>query len=310
MKTIGFPISHKENEKRRALLPKDIKKIHHPEYLFFEKGYGDVMNIGDKDYINAGANIVSRSDVLTKDIICEPKIGDADYLDELKNKTIFGWIHALQKTDVKDIIIKNSLTAIAWENMNKFGRHVFWRNNEIAGEAAVMHAFLCFGKMPYDCVVAVIGRGNTAKGAINILNKLGAKVVVYNRKTQMLVHEEIERYDVIVNCVCWDNSRGDHIIYKSDLSNMKNHSMIIDVSCDNSGAIETSHQTTIENPTYNVCGVMHYVVDHTPSIYYYSFSEENSKVLVPYIQALQSETNNQVLDRSTIIKNGIVIDKE
>lgn len=35
MKTIGFPISHKENENRRALLPEHIINIEHPECLWF-----------------------------------------------------------------------------------------------------------------------------------------------------------------------------------------------------------------------------------------------------------------------------------
>ena len=47
MKTIGFPISHKENENRRAIIPIHIKFISNPEYLFFEKGYGNILGIGD-----------------------------------------------------------------------------------------------------------------------------------------------------------------------------------------------------------------------------------------------------------------------
>lgn len=40
MKTIGFPISHKENENRRAIVPEHIRYMKYPEKLFFEKGYG------------------------------------------------------------------------------------------------------------------------------------------------------------------------------------------------------------------------------------------------------------------------------
>ena len=45
MKTIGFLISHKDNERRRALLPKDIKGIEFPDKLFFESGYGECIGI-------------------------------------------------------------------------------------------------------------------------------------------------------------------------------------------------------------------------------------------------------------------------
>lgn len=55
------------------------------------------------------------------------------------------------------------------------GRHVFWRNNESAGEAAIMHAFTLYGKLPYERNVAILGRGNSARGAYKFLSELGAK---------------------------------------------------------------------------------------------------------------------------------------
>jgi N5-(carboxyethyl)ornithine synthase len=73
MKTVGFPISRKENEKRRAIVPQDISKIRHPELLFFETGYGAVLGISDEDYIKAGANITSCEEVLKKRYYMRPK---------------------------------------------------------------------------------------------------------------------------------------------------------------------------------------------------------------------------------------------
>lgn len=190
------------------------------------------------------------------------------------------------------------------------GCHIFRRNNELAGEAAVVHAFQCYGRMPYETSVAVIGRGNTARGAIKILNMLGAKVMQYDRRTKELLREEIGKYDVIVNCVLWDVSRKDHIIYKDDLKRMKHGSMIIDVSCDRIGGVETSIPTTIDNPTYKVEGVLHYVVDHTPALFYKTFSEDNSEVIWPYINELITGEYDETLKDSLIIKNGTVVDQE
>lgn len=310
MKTIGFPISHKENENRRAIIPIHIKFISNPEYLFFEKGYGNVLGIGDEEYQRVGANIASREEVLQKDIICDPKIGDAEYLEVLKNQIIFGWVHATQNRDITDKIINGNLTAYAWEKMFEKGRHVFWRNNELAGEAAVMHAFQCYGKMPYESDVAVIGRGNTARGAIKILNMLGAKVQQYDRRTEELLRDEIGKYDVIVNCVLWDVLREDHIIARDDLKRMKNNSMIIDVSCDRNGAVETCVPTTVEAPTYMVDGVLHYAVDHTPTLFYKTFSYENSALMWPYIDMLVKSMSNQILNMALIIEKGNIVDKE
>ena len=311
MNTIGFPISHKENEKRRAIIPEHIKLLNHSSQLYFEKGYGKVLGISDDKYRNIGCNIVSREEALSQSVICDPKIGDAEYLDNLKSgQIIFGWIHATQNPNITDKLINNKLTGYAWEKMNYKGRHLFWRNNELAGEAAVLHAFQCFGKMPYETKVAVIGRGNTARGAIKILNMLGAEVIQYERRTENLLREEIDQYDVIVNCILWDVMRKDHIIYRTDLQRMKPNSMIIDVSCDRNGGIETSVPTTISCPTYEVDGVLHYVVDHTPALFYKTFSYNNSQIIYPYLEELITGNINKVLQDSLIIKNGEIVDKE
>ncbi|WP_295086882.1 N(5)-(carboxyethyl)ornithine synthase [Ruminococcus sp.] len=310
MKTVGFPISHKENEKRRAIVPKDISRITNPNMLFIEEGFGEVLGISDSEYISMGCNVASHDLILQQDIICDPKVGDADYLNKLNGQTVFGWVHATQNRHITDIIISNKITAYAWEKMFQNGRHVFWFNNELAGEAAVINAFQCYGMLPFGLNVAVIGNGNTARGAIRVLNMLGAKVMQYNRRTEKLLQEEIGKYDVIVNCVLWDVQRNDHIIYRSDLRKMKKGALIIDVSCDHDGAIESSHPTTIEEPTYVEEGILHYSVDHTPAIFYKTFSYQNSMLIIEYLNDLITENYNEILSASMIVNKGAIVDEE
>ena len=311
MKTIGFPISHKENEQRRAIVPQDISRLSNPQLIYIESGFGEVLGLTDEDYSMTGCNVLSHDEVLKQDIICDPKIGDADYLEMLnRSQTIFGWIHATQNRDITDKIVSHNLTAYAWEKMFEGGRHVFWFNNELAGEAAVIHAFQCYGELPFGLRVAVIGAGNTARGAIKVLNMLGANVMQYNRRTELLLRKEISNYDVIVNCILWDVNRKDHIIFRDDLKRMKKGAMIIDVSCDRCGGIESSIPTTIEKPVYYVDGILHYAVDHTPSIFYKTFSYQNSDILVPYLECLMSEKKSQVLDEALIIFDGKIVDNE
>ena len=310
-KTIGFAISSKENEKRRAVTPEDLSSLDNPGYVYFEEGYGEVLGISDEEFEEKGCHVCSREEILQKDIVCDPKIGDADYLKDLKSgQTIFGWVHATQNRDITDILVENELTAYAWEKMNENGRHVFWRNNELAGEAAVMNAFQFYGRMPYETNCAVLGKGNTAKGAVRVLYMLGANVMQYDYYNEDLFKQEIGNYDVIVNCILWDVTRSDHIIFREDLKKMKKASMIIDVSCDRNGGIETCIPTTIENPTYVVDGVLHYAVDHTPSLLYKTFSYENSKILCPYLDQLITGDIGPVLKDSLIIQNGIILDDE
>lgn len=310
LKTVGMPVSHKENEKRRALIPCDIRYLKHPGQVFVEEGYGDVLGYTDADYKAAGVQVCSREEVLLKDIICDPKIGDADYLPSLEDKTVFGWFHAVQNKDIADRLEAGRLTAFAWEDMYENGRHVFWRNNEIAGEAAVQHAYMCHGVFPRHTMAAVLGRGNTARGAIRTLNYMGAEVVQYDRRTEALFRKELDRYDVVINCILWDSSRQDHIIYREDLKRMKRNALIIDISCDRNGGIETSIPTTIENPTYQVDGITHYVVDHSPSIFWKTASESLSCETVKYLDRLIEGTaaEDAVLGKAMIYRDGEMLD--
>ena len=310
MKTIGFPISTKENEKRRCLIPKHISSIKNKKSIYIETGYGNVLGFTDEDYSREGVNVITREEVLKKDIICDPKIGDAEYLSQLKDQIVFGWVHAVQNKNITEIMVKNKITAYAWEDMYDSGRHVFWRNNEIAGEAAIMHAYTLYGLFPYNTKVAILGRGNVARGALKILTLMGADVMVYTRKMEQLFRKEISKYDVIVNAILWDTSRKDHIIYKEDLKRMKKGALIIDISCDRNGGIETCIPTTIDNPTYVIDGITHYAVDHTPSLFYKTISESLSEIMIMYIDDLiEGNMNNDVLNNSLIIDHGKIIDQ-
>lgn len=307
MVTVGFPISHKENENRRALIPSDVRSVTYPERLLFETGYGDVLGFPDEDYKRAGASVVSREEALRQPVVCDAKVGDADYLHELRGQTVFGWVHAVLNRDITDALVEGKLTAYAWEEMYYKGRHVFWRNNEIAGEAAVSHAYMCHGVFPYLTRVAVLGRGNIARGAIRTLNFMGADVTVYDRRTEALLREELPRYDVVVNAILWDKMRKDHIVYREDLKRMKHGAMIIDISCDRAGAVETSVPTSIDHPTYKIDGITHYAVDHTPALFYKSTSESISKELPPYLNEL-IEGKIDLLKSALIVDHGDIVD--
>lgn len=304
-RTMGLLISHKNNEKRRAILPDEVKQLKHPDRLFFEKGYGESVDYLDQEYIDAGANVVTRDCAMKCDIITDVKLGDADYLDNLEDgKTLFGWAHAAQGVDFTSKCLEKNFTVVAWEEIFEKGRYIFYRNREVAGEAAIMQAFCYYGKMPYESKIAIIGNGQTAKGVLRVLHGLGANVDVYGRKLEKLFHEKKYEYDVIVNCVMWDISRMDHLIYKKDLQRMKHHSMIVDVSCDPHLGVETSEPTTISNPVYEIDGVLHYAVDNTPAMFPFTVSKVLSEGNVELIDYMIEENYTESLKNAMVIENG------
>ena len=135
------------------------------------------------------------------------------------------------------------------------------------------------------------------------------QVTVYDRRTEALFRQEIDQYDVLINGVLWDTSRKDHILYKEDLKRMKKGALIIDISCDRGGGIETCIPTSLTDPIYTVDGIVHYAVEHTPTLFYKTISHSLSGSLVNYLDDLIEDVENSVLASALIIKNGQIIDQ-
>lgn len=306
---MGFLISKKNNEKRRALMPKDLFKISHINQLYFEKGYGESLGISDSEYIEKGANILPRKDVLNCEILVDVKLGDGDYIDNLSSgKLLVGWAHAVQGLDFTTAALVGKHTVLAWEEIFEGGRYLFYRNREIAGEAAIIQSFRYCGKMPYDTKVAIIGNGQTARGALRVLYGLGATVDVYNRSLESLFKQRMFEYDVIVNCVLWDTNRTDRLIYKEDLKKFKSGTMIVDVSCNHGLEIETTHPTTIDNPVYIVDGVIHYAVDNTPAMFPITVTNHLSEKFSDFVDQIIDNDLSEELRKAIVINNGTIMD--
>ncbi|MDO4306314.1 MAG: N(5)-(carboxyethyl)ornithine synthase [Eubacteriales bacterium] len=308
-RTMGFLISHKNNEKRRALLPKDLSMIKNCDCLYFESGYGESVNCTDEEYLRYGVHVVSREEVLECDIIVDVKLGDADYLEEIEDgKILCGWAHAVQGIEFTSVCLKKNFTVIAWEEIFEHGQYIFHRNREVAGEAGILQAFLYCGKMPYDTKVAILGNGQTAKGALRVLNGLGAEVDVYGRNLENLFKRNMDQYDVLVNCIMWDTNRTDRIIYREDLKRLKKGCMIVDISCDPNLEIETTHATTIDNPVYVVDGIIHYAVDNTPAMFPYTVTKVLSSGFALYVDQILENRLSESINKATVIKEGNIKD--
>ena len=197
MKIGVFKTSYKENEKRVPIYPEHIQKISKPirEQLVFEENYGFDYGYTNEDIKNLGCSLAAREELYQCDIIILPKPVAAD-LEQMKEGGILcGWTHAVQQRDITDLAIQKKLTLLAWEEMNlvnKHGKlHIFYRNNELAGYAGVLH-FLELKGMdghygPRKKVV-ILGYGSVSRGAIYALQGRGFNnIVVYTQRPSHLV---------------------------------------------------------------------------------------------------------------------------
>jgi N5-(carboxyethyl)ornithine synthase len=307
--TVGLAIPDKENERRRALLPDDLAKMTYASSVVVEEGYGLSTGVSDEMYVAAGATVAPRPAVMSQQVVCTMKSpSDRDFGMMAEGQTLFCWVHAVQGREVVDRLIDKRMSAVAWEDMFRAGRHVFWLNNRIAGYAAILHVSTVTGESLEGRSAAVIGRGNVAEGAHACLTRLGARVRVYDRETEGLLREEIGCFDLVVNAVLWDVFRTDHIVYRDDLARMKPGSWIVDVSCDEAMGIESSRPTTIEDPVYLESGIWHYVVDHTPAILHRDATRSVSAAVWPYLDLLCAGRDDEVLSAAYALRDGVITD--
>lgn len=308
--TIGFVKSEKPYEKRIAVLPSDIMKIKHSACLYFEKGYASDFFIKDEEYARLGCHIVDKQEALQQDIICDTKIGEATYLSQLKDESIiFGWIHAAADEQLTNLLMDKKMTCFAWEELYENHRHIFWENNRIAGAGGVLNAVQYSGFLPQGCSAGIIGRGDTAMGAYQILSQLGANVRMYNRNQEKLFKKELHEFDIIVMAVRWDTMRDDYLISTEDFTQIKESAIIVDVSDDVDGAIEKSISTSIKDAIYYREGRMVYSVGNVPSLFFKTATLGISKAIISFLDALVEQKNNAVLKRALIINHGEIVDK-
>ena len=334
MKVGIFKLSFKENEKRLPIHPDDIKSIEPRvlSQLYFEEGYGLDYGYTDEQLISWGCNITTREELYEKEIIILPKPVVADLEKMKKYGILCGWTHAVQQRDITDIAIEKNLTFLAWEEMfdetkPREESHIFYRNNELAGYAGVLHYLELKGDDGWygtDKKVVVFGHGSVSKGAITAFMGRGiydiivytkrpvnevvnrSRGVVYKNINDGTIYEDLASADIIFNGVLQDvNNPLMFIKTPGELNSLKNNVGIIDISCDKGMGFYFAEPTSFENPTIDLGrGITYYSVDHTPTYLWNAATLEISRALLPYLNII---VDPKWWDTSLTIRNSIDI---
>lgn len=340
--------SNKENERRYPIYWEHLENFTKDELenLYFEENYPGLHKFSHATDVN----YMSRENIFkTCDLLILPKPTDFDLSLLRENQILWGWPHTVQGHYITDVSIQKKLTIIAWENMftwsdNTKKDHVFARNNEMAGYAAVNHFMELQGITPgaygKELKIAIMGYGSTSKGAINSLIGLGAlDITVFSKREKFqivdaiknvkykqykIINGEVEidgknsadvlmQYDLILNCVLQDPISPLTFLKNCDLVSDKSKKMIIDISCDNKMGFDFATPTSFDLPIIETDKYIYYAVDHTPSYYWNSASYEVSGALIPYLDHIIKNgtyKGNIVLERAVDIESGEIRNKK
>ena len=318
---IGVPREIKPNENRVALTPGGAELlIANKHTVIIEKDAGVGSGFSDEMYIRTGAKIIptaaevyGQADMIMK--VKEPIAPEYGLIKE--NQVLFTYFHFAASRELTDAMIKAKAICIAYETVMKPDNSLplLIPMSEVAGRMAPQEGAkylertmggrgVLLGGVPgtEPANVLVLGGGIVGTNAAKIAAGFGAKVTIMdnnlyrlrylddvmakNVNTVMSTPDNIRRHaqqaDLVIGAVLIAGAKAPHLITKDMLSTMKHGAVVVDVSVDQGGCIETCKPTTHENPTYVVDGILHYCVANMPGAVPYTSTVALTNATLPY----------------------------
>lgn len=134
--------------------------------------------------------------------------------------------------------------------------------------------------------------------------KLGPNVE-FVMSNQENIERLVKQTDLLINCTLWPKWRTDHLVSRELVRQMKKDAMIVDVSCDEHGAIETCRNTYHSDPTYTEEGVLHYCVGNIPGAYPKDASVALCNATLPYALAIADKGVVRALSEDAGLRRGL-----
>ena len=325
--------SRKIDEQRVPLHPAHLPRL--PEALrrrlVFEEGYGEPFDVSDADLAAMTGGTASRHSLLAElgnVIVAKPVLAD---LEELKEGGVmWGYVHCAQQRAITQAGIDRKQTLITFEDMyvwgpaGQEGRHTFYKNNEMAGYCAVLHALQLKGIDGHygnQRKVIIFSFGAVSRGAIYALKAHGFRditiciqrpdhevreevldchyvriqkggpgearmLVVEHDGTSRPLTELIAESEIIINGTYQDTANPFMYVNESEFDSLRPGCLIIDVSCDAGMGFFFAQPTTFQKPMFKVGKVDYYAVDHTPNFLWESASRSISAAMIVYMDVV------------------------
>lgn len=341
---IGLPKETHFEEKRVCLTPDAVAALSAQGHrVVIETGAGEGSNYSDKEYSDAGAKVsYDVKEAFGCNIILKVAPPSLEEVELINPQSVL--ISALQlKTQKKvffEALAKKRITAVAFDYIkDEHGVYPIVKSlSEIAGTASVLIAGELMsgvhdgnglllgniGGVPPTSVV-ILGAGTVGEFAARTALGFGARIKVFDnsitklRKLQHCLNSPIytstvqpktlakalRRCDIAIGAIR-GNNRSPVIVTEGMIEQMKEGSIIVDVSIDRGGCFETSSVTSHSKPTFKKHGVTHYCVPNIPSRYARTASFSISNIFTPYLLDIANEggfENAARFDKS--LRNGM-----
>ncbi len=319
---VGVVKENKVDENRVGLLPVGVEALaENGHRVLIESDAGLASGVLDEDYRAAGAEIVKRSERVYDEAafvvrVKEPR--EADIKRLRPGQILFCYFHFAANRELTLAIKESGIVALAYETVQLPNGELplLVPMSEVAGRMALQEGAKYLerpqggrgillagvpGVAPAD--VVILGGGVVGSNAARIAAGLGANVFVLDINLERLRYLEdimppnvttlmsnrynlnklISSADLVVGAVLRPGARAPRIVTRKMISGMKEGAVIVDVSVDQGGCVETCRPTTHSQPTYKVDEVIHYCVTNIPGAVPRTSTFALTNATLPYI---------------------------
>lgn len=320
---IGVPRETKDSEFRVALPPAAAEVLVRAGHeVWLERGAGEGSGFADQEYGAKGVRIVAdHAEVFRAPLVVKVKEPlPQEYPLLVPGTTLFCFLHLAPARALAQALLERDVAAIAFETVELADGSLplLTPMSEIAGKTAIQMAAYYLAKVNGGsgkllggvpgvppCHVVVLGAGIAGSNATALALGMGARVTLIDRAVDRLRHlsqvlhgvatmgstphtiaRAVEGADVLVGAVLVAGAKAPVLVTRDMVATMPPGSVVVDVSVDQGGCVETTRPTAHSHPVYVVEGVTHYCVDNMPAIYPRTATLALSNGVLPYVLKL------------------------
>jgi alanine dehydrogenase len=343
---VGVPKELKPREGRVALTPPAAAElVQRGVPVAIERSAGVGSGYPDEEYRAVGVEVLPDADALYAwaQLLVKVKEPIAGEIHRLRSDhLLFCYLHLAANPVLTRQLCDIGLTAIAFETVAEQGRlPILVPMSDIAGRIAVQvgthllhtpqggRGILLGGLASVERgEVVVIGAGSAGGAAVRAAAALGANVTVFDRNPKQLevmhalapnitaltptdasVGAAVARADLLIGAVLLPGAAAPRVVSRAQVAQMRPGSVVVDISVDQGGCIETTRPTTYDDPTYVEAGVQHFCVTNMPGAVPRSATQALSAAMLPYLlRLLDADWRDQpVLAQAVNVTGGEVV---
>jgi alanine dehydrogenase len=173
--------------------------------------------------------------------------------------------------------------------------------------------------------VVVLGGGMAGLNAAWIAAGMEAEVVVLDKNVERLrfidqlqrgriqtvtssalaIEQLVQEADIVIGAVLIPGAKAPHLVTEEMVGTMRAGAVIVDISIDQGGCVETAHVTTHSEPTYLVHDIVHYCVGNMPGAVPRTSTYALTNVTMPYAISIASKGLEAAVRQDPALAHGV-----